>query len=545
MKKRVKGLSRATALGLCVVLLAGCGKSTTNGADTALPDPVTEARAEEPGWKDDTDPITIDWYINYSWYSSLWDEGLYSQYIEEKTGVKVNFIVPAGNEEEKLNTMIAGDTLPDIITLYAQDPAINQLVEAGKLYSVNDLADAYDPYFYEVTSAETLAWFAMEDGKTYGYPNSSISPSEYDEIDLIGYQTFNVKQDYYEAIGSPDMSTPEGFLSALQAAKDQFGTVNGQPLIPIGLHEFTDVGNLSLDSFLLNYLGVPYEIDGQLYDRREDSNYLEWLKTFRKANEMGLLSDDVFIDTRLQLEEKVAQKRYFSLLYQNCDFTTGQQLLYQEDPNSAYIAIQGPNSGNDPTIAGPSISGWTLTCVTKNAKNVERCIEFMTYLMSAEGTSDITFGEVGVSCQVDENGTPSLTEEYQKLYDDNKEEYDKLTGSDPLWMLYDQVLYEAWKPAVPVHLQQMYYWSKPYMVSHSVYENLNPGTNTDEGEALAEINLLWGQTLPSLIRAASDEEFDRIFADYISQRDTLGWDKLLAYQQARFEENKVKLGLTE
>ena len=45
MKKRVKGLSRATALGLCMVLLAGCGKSTTNGADTALPDPVTEAKA--------------------------------------------------------------------------------------------------------------------------------------------------------------------------------------------------------------------------------------------------------------------------------------------------------------------------------------------------------------------------------------------------------------------------------------------------------------------------------------------------------------------
>ena len=52
--------------------------------------------------------------------------------------------------------------------------------------------------------------------------------------------TFLVRKDMYEALGKPDMTTPEGFLGALRAAKAKFGTVNGQPLIPVGFQEFTD-----------------------------------------------------------------------------------------------------------------------------------------------------------------------------------------------------------------------------------------------------------------------------------------------------------------
>ena len=56
-------------------------------------------------------------------------------------------------------------------------------------------------------------------------------------------QTFLVRKDMYEAIGKPDMRTPEGFLKALKMAKEKYPSVNGQPLIPLGLNEFTNAGN--------------------------------------------------------------------------------------------------------------------------------------------------------------------------------------------------------------------------------------------------------------------------------------------------------------
>lgn len=539
-------MKKLVALALCAVmtasLLTGCGQKNAGKGELAAP--KTEAKAGEPGWKADTDPITLDWYINYSWYTSMWDTGEFSQYIEEKTGVKANFIIPSGNETEKINTMIAGDTLPDIITLEAGSPALQEMVKAGLLYPLNDLADKYDPYFYEVTSEQTMNWFAQEDGKTYGYPNASISPEQYDEVSMSMYQSFNVKKDYYEAIGSPDMSTPEGFLNALKAAQDMYGDeIDG--FIPIALHNFSDTGNYSLDNFLLDYLGVPKQIDGKLYDRREDANYQQWLKTFRKANEMGLIAANVFTDDRQQVEEEIAQKRVFSLLFQNCDFMPEQQMLWDENPDSAYIAIQGPNSGNPPALEGPSISGWTVTCVTKNCKDPERAIEFMSYLLSEEGTRDSFYGEVGKSCEIDADGTPHLTPEYQELYLNDFDGFTERTGQDPLWMLRDPVLEKNWLADQPEYLKQMYDWGLPYVVSGSQYSQIDPEAGSDEAEIKQDIDLLWGSTLPKLITAASDEEFETILQGYFTQRDSLGWDKLLAYNQKKYEENCKKLGIAE
>jgi putative aldouronate transport system substrate-binding protein len=526
-----RGISMVLVALLLVSLLAGFAVAEAPAATAVA----------EPGWKLDTTPITINWYVNYSWYVSTWDTALYSQYMERKTGVKINFIVPAGNESEKLNTMIAGNTLPDMITLETTDPAYKQMVAAGLLYSVNDLADQYDPYFYDVTESQTLNWFASDDGKTYGYPNASITPSMFDKINTVNYQTFQVKKDYWEALGEPKMDTPENFLAALQAAKEMYATVDGQPLIPIGFHDFTETGNLSFDDYLLNYLGVPMELGGKLYDRREDAGYLTWLKTFRKAYELGLLSDDIFIDQRQQVEEKIAQNRYFALLFQNCDFVAEQQVLYEKDPESIFYAIQGPSAGNAPVMPGQSINGWTMTCVTKNAKDPARCIRFMSYWISPEGTRDCTFGEEGVTLQLDADGNPSLTPEYQQMYEQNATQYYEVTGADPLWMLANPLMANLWAPKPAPYLTQMYDWADPYIVSFAQYENIDPPTDSDEAQINADVKLLWGATLPALLRAASEEEFDATFQNYVTQRDALGYAQLLAYRQERLESNKAKL----
>lgn len=536
-----KGVALALCAAMTMSMLAGCGNAAKTG-EGELPAAKTEAKAGEPGWKDDTDPITLDWYVNYSWYTGMWDTGEFSQYMEKKTGVKVNFIVPSGSESEKLNTMIAGDTLPDIITLEAGDPAVAEMVQAGLLYPLNDLADKYDPYFYDVTSEQTMNWFAQEDGKTYGYPNASISPDQYDEVQMAIYQSFNVKNDYYEAIGSPDMSTPDGFLNALAAAQEMYGEqIDG--FIPIALHDFSDTGNYSLDSYLLDYLGVPKTIDGKLYDRREDAGYQEWLKTFRKANEMGLIASNVFTDARQQVEEEIAQKRIFALLYQNCDFMPEQQMLWDEDPSTAYVAIQGPSSGKAPALEGPSISGWTVTCVTKNCKDPERAIEFMSYLLSEEGSRDSYYGEVGVSCELDADGTPHFIGDYLDLFFNDYDTFNERTGQDPLWMLRDPVLEKNWQAEQPDYLVQMYEWGLPYVVNGSQYSQIDPLSGSEEAEIKQDIDLLWGSTLPKLITASSDEEFDALLSDFFAQRDAKGWDKLLAYQQGKYEENCEKLGI--
>ena len=70
---------------------------------------------------------------------------------------------------------------------------------------------------------------------------------------------------------------------------------------------------------------------GNAYDRYTDESFLTWLKTYRKSREEGYLKDDIFLDNRTQMEEKIANGRYFCMLYQRTDMADQQKILYREE----------------------------------------------------------------------------------------------------------------------------------------------------------------------------------------------------------------------
>lgn len=525
--------------------------SSTNPQPTKAADAAQQsaapaaANADEPGWKSDTKPITFDWYLNFSWFPNKWGVDATSQYITKKTGVNVNFIVPAGNENEKLNTMIASGKLPDFITLGWYEDAVKKMIEGNMVLPLGDLAKQYDPYFFKVADPAKTSWYTQKDGKFYGYPNASSSSQDYKKYgeNFVSNQTFMVRKDMYEALGKPDMRTQEGFLNALKAAKEKFPDVNGQPLIPLGLHEFTETGDYSLEGYLQNYLAVPYEKDGKLYDRSTDPEYVSWLKTFRKANETGLLAKDIFIDKRPQMEEKIAQGRYFAMLYQRSDMAKQNISLYQKDPNTAYIAVDGPaNSKKDaPTLAGPGISGWTVTLISKDVKDKARAIKFLSYLISEEGNKDLFLGEKGVSYDTID-GKDQFKPEVVDLLNKDRAAFDKKYGSSyTFWMLMDTNMNLKWAPPSVEPAKQPEDWTKGKTKSFSQYDNITPTGTSEEGIANSKIAQTWGKTLPKLLLAKSDAEFDQLFDKYQKDRKAAGLDKVQTYQQKEFESNIKKI----
>ncbi|OON96418.1 MAG: ABC transporter substrate-binding protein [Epulopiscium sp. Nele67-Bin005] len=525
------------------VFAVGCGSSNTT---KELAAPSTEVSKDIPGWTVNNDPTDLSWYVNFSWFTTPWGNDIVSQKITEETGVNVNFIIPAGNEAEKLNTMIASDTLPDLLTLGWWEGQIPEMIDAGMIYALDELAELYDPYFFEVADEARLGWYTSQDGHVYQYPNSSYSPEDYEKYDNIASnQTFLVRKDMYEALGSPDMSTPEGFIDTLRKAKEMFPTVNNQPLIPLGLHEFNDAGNVSLDLFLQNFLAIPFEDeDGNLYDRMTDPEYVAWLKMFREATAEGLLANDVFIDARSQMEEKQAQGRYFAMLYQRTDMATQQQILFNNDPDSIYVAIDGPknSSGDDHTLPGVGIQGWTVTLISKNCDDPERAIQFMSYFMSEHGQRMIKVGVEGEMYEM-VNGQPVLHKEVQELLDSDRAAYDRKYGAeDTFWMMQDLPMQQQWTEASKEPFLQLEEWAAQYTIFNSQYDGLNPALGSAEEVIALKVSTLWGNTLPALLLAKDEAEFDAIFEKYVNDRDALGYDKLLAVQQELLEENKEKLG---
>jgi putative aldouronate transport system substrate-binding protein len=511
---------------------------------------VAASDANTPGWKQSaSNKVQFDWYINFSWFSRQWGQSKVSKYITEKTGVDIRFIVPAGNEAERLNAMIAGDSLPDLITLGWYEGQVNMMIDAGMVEPLNKLAEQYDPYFFKVANAERLGWYTQADGNVYGYPNTSYTPSDYEKYrdSLTGYETFLVRKDLYEALGSPDMSQPEGFLAALRAAKAKFPTIDGQPIIPFAMTNFTDTGNNSLQGYLQHFLGLMPETNG-LYDDpnfgTDNPEYKRWLKTFRQAASEGLIPMDVFVDGRSQIEEKAAQGRYFALLYQAWDMQAPESNLYANDPNSIYIAIRGPASTTnaDPVIPGGSIAGWTLTMISKNCKDKARAIQFLSYLISEEGQLDIYFG-IPDETYTWVDGKPTFTPEVRELNFSDKNKQEVEIGVDATyWMLMDSPWYEQYREGYSASIEQPVLWTNKYVTSFAAYDNIAMPVGSDEALIADEIQRRWGRDLPRLLLAKSDAEFDTIWSDFQKFKKDAGFEKLQAAQTAKVKANKAKLG---
>jgi putative aldouronate transport system substrate-binding protein len=547
----MKRFSALTALcAVCVFLaLVGCGGAKTASGNAASKAAV--GTADSPGWKlNAATPVTFDWYINFSWFSRQWGQSKVSKYITEKTGVNIRFIVPAGNEAERLNAMIAGDSLPDIITLGYYESQVNMMIEVGMVEPLNKLAEQYDMYFFKVANAERLGWYTQDDGNVYGYPNSSFTPSDYQQFrgSLIGYENFLVRKDLWEQLGSPDMSQPEGFLAALRAAKQQFPSINGQSLIPLGMEGFSDTGNNALQGYLQHFLGLIPETNGNYDDPnlgRDNPEYIRWLKVLRQAASEGLIPMDVFVDGRPQIEEKAAQGRYFAMLYPAWNMQAPLSNLYARDPNSIYIAVKGPANANgaDPIIPGGGIAGWTLTMISKNCKDKARAIQFLSYLVSEEGQLDIFFGVPDETYNMI-NGKPTYTAEIQELNFTDKNKQEVEIGLDATyWMLMDVAWYEQYRPGYPDSISQPVLWTQPYVTSFAIYDSLDIPAGTDEALISDEIQRRWGRDLPRLILAKSEDEFDQRWADFLQFKTDRGYAKLQAKKTELMNVNKKKLGL--
>jgi ABC-type sugar transport system, periplasmic component len=567
-RKPIAGLLILLIVAMLASSFAGCGGTSNNdgqssgtttgtiASQTSGGTETTAAPADEPGWKKDTSPITFDWYVNFSWQlpGDVWSNTLVGKYVAEKTGIKLNIIAPAGNENEKFNTLIASNSLPDLITADCADPLMKKIMDSGLVYSLNELADQYDPYFYKVIDNGVFSWNKMADGKTYGYPNWAYGPDSVKKYQgqIEGTTTFEVRKDIYEAIGKPDMRTPEGFLNALKAAKEKYPKVNGQPLIPLGFHEFIENGCVSLwyganlESLLPSYLNVSRDKDGKYNDRLTDPEMQKWLKTIRKANEMGLISKEVFVDKDTQIREKVSQGRYFAMMYRRSDMLDENTTLAKKYPGSEYIAIDPPaNTNMDKSevkmVGGPV--GWCLNSISKKCKNPERAIKFFTYLISEEGQRDVYLGKQGETWDVIDGKEQFKPDMYTLLTTDKKKFDNTIGGQYGAFQLLNILIVKKWEPALAEPNKQLFDWTLDKAVCIPQFDDMYTLPSTDEGIIDKKICDKWGIALPKLILAKSDAEFDNIFNQFLSDRQAAGYDKLNAYWQKRYQENKVKLGI--
>lgn len=539
--KRTRTAAVAAALTAAAMLLAACGGGGGSREQTAsdlegryTPDPST------PAWQLDTkeEMTELTWYVNADWWNTEFGSDIVTKKIKEDLNVDITFLT---GDDTRLNTMFAGGDVADMVTIFDMNSQV-ALRAPTWARSLDELAEMYDPYWNQVAAEETMNWFRLDDGQTYGYPNYSNTYQAYEEGWIPGNTAFLIRQDVYEALGEPSFATPEEFRANMQRIKDEF-----PELIPFGFNPM-GAGVGSLGNIFQDFLGVPIETpDGAFYNRNLDPAYLTWISTLREVHSDGNISDDSFADDQTTWEEKLQTGRYATVLGGGlAQMGSFLQSWYTVHPDAPYIAIDGPQNpeGNAPALSQAGISGWMINYVSQTATDPAKCMQLFTYLQSELGGILTTYGIEGETFQYTDDGKIELLPSVQAMKDDNPQQFKTeyrlgefiLFGNDR-WLSLGA---ESMRTPALIQPQD---WGTPLLEPQFVLENTNPPQGTQAARNLSGIDTQWATTLVSMIRSGSQEQMDSALASYEQFLNNNGWAEIEDIRTERMAANRQTLGL--
>ncbi len=533
---------------LCVasllLFLGACGNKDKNDAaqetEVDLSDRY-ELDPSKPAWQlDKKEEMTeLTWYVNADWWDTDWGNDTVTKQMEKDLNIKIKFIK---GDDTNLNTMFAGSDMADIVTVFDGTSKVAKNA-ANWAYALDDLAEKYDPYWNEVAASQTLDWFRLADGKTYGYPDYSNTSQDYEDNLIPANSAFLVRSDVYEAIGKPNMGTQEEFVAAMNEIKEKF-----PDLVPFGFRPFEENGTGSLGEELQDFIGVPLETeDGNFYDRNLDEDYLAWLNTIREVYNDGNISDDGFADDATAFEEKVKSGQYATIQASGTAQMGGMlQAWLSANPDAQYIAIDGPQStkGNEPILNQTGISGWMINYISKSCKDPAKAMQIFTYLQSEYGGILTSYGIEGETFEYDADHKIKLLPEVDEIRNNEPERYQKeYRLSEFIFFGHDKYLTYASLDTQPKALEQPKNWGEGKLYPHFILENTEPDPGSAEARNASNIKAEWSKTLINLVRSKSEDEFDQNLDNYKQFLDENGWDDIKAVKDEKMQANKEKLGL--
>lgn len=574
MRKLKRVLSCMVCSAMVAGMLGGCGggqstvKETTAGtaaADTTEAEPQTQApeaaasnfqsemdwerigwQADPEGleWKEDTSPIELGYYANFSWFSLDWNDAT-AERVTAKTGVDLNFMKPVVDDGQKLNMMIAGNQLPDILTLDKNDAALKKMAEAGMLWSLDELIDQYAPKMREILPKEILSNYQMADGKTYQFTTWiqgeawQKAAREYDQIVGTNQPIITVRKDYYDEIGRPEIRNMTEFIAVVKQMKEKH---------PDKIGFYPADGSMSADEFgksaKLSHYGIQMglstdfsEKDGGIQWVVRDDKFKEPMKYLNEMYLEGILTKDPFIDTKDVGKAKIEQGDVISY----CWTISDGEKVPGDNPDTTY-EILPPFETYGQIRTG---AGWLATVIPKTCKDPERAIRFLEYLASVEGHSDVSWGIEGDTYQdavagaqwhmID--GKPVLLEEYVKDKNADWGGVASRNGLGEYWIACNELLWNLpWWNDQDERMNKFNEQFGKYVEFRPELDIQDPSPESEEGIIRQKAFSLLQQYSVKMIFT---EDFESVYQEFIQKIDELGMNKVEAYWTEEYK-NKTK-----
>jgi putative aldouronate transport system substrate-binding protein len=397
---------------LCIFFVA-CSKQASES-------PVSEAAVDV---SDGIYPIKTDVILTY-WkelngtvsphFTSLNDTE-FAKYIQEETGIKVNFISPAvGGGRDAFNLLVASGNMPDIIEYgwnrlpgYPGGPTMalkNKVIVP--LDNLLDYAPDVKRLFDENPNYDKMV--KTDDGTYYIFPVMKL-----DDYLNTTYGLF-VRNDWLDELNMQVPVTIDDWYNVLLAFKNKKGAVH-----TFTFHRNTNIGSV-FNPFANGMFTGAYGFtkgwflkDGKTAYGAYEMAYRDWLKTMSKWYDEGLIDTNFATNDGATVDSNILNG-----LAGACALQIGGGLgrylpeLRAQDPKASMIAAPYPvlKAGETPqfnSMLNPFDGGGA--CITTSSKNQEIAARFLNYGYTETGRKTWNYGREGISYTIN-NGVVNLTE---------------------------------------------------------------------------------------------------------------------------------------
>lgn len=553
MRVRKKTLTSTMAALLAgAMMLAGCSGGT-GGKTTGGTEPSKEADTSktESKYVVGENPLEFSLYGHYDWYTMpQWGGDEASKYIKEDMKVNVTPVHSGGNAAQKFNTMIASNSLPDVVWL-ERGPDVEKLRQAGMLVAFDDYLDKY-PNLKEWLGEAGINMLRSEDGKLYQFPNWYTNQPN-------GNAGYVVNKKIYTELGSPKLETTDDLYKYLVMVKEKYPNVvpfepylakDGQGLDVL----YTAFAENALSRWI-SIRGVP---DGdKLSSIFTDSVFRESMQYSSKLFREKLISQDAMTQTADQVKEKLNTGRV--AVYAASSPTeyamNGHALLTEKDPDAGYFMIWPIHKeGLDKNKIFPGTYtqlGWNVSVITKAAKDPEAVFAFLDWYTGPEGQRVQMWGPEGENGYWNGLEADGLTPKFTDKYTTDAEGLAKLQAitTNIMWngntVYIDQAKakYESTLPEEERNWSTRWQYEITWKTQGNATEfiNLDPMPDSEEGIIRQRIEDIFLESRAKALYAKDDAEVIAILDKAEADAQAAGYAKLLEFKTQKWQGNLKKM----
>ena len=533
------------------------------------------------------DPLVIDIYDAAANYHGI-QTGWFAKVVKDRFNIELNIIAPQVAGNSVYSTRAEEGNLGDIVVVDKKD--FSDLLKAGLVREITDkLVECENIMQFKTQIDVYNKGLTGEEGKYYGIPTEMTDTAPDTLTDDVIYSSPMLRWDLYNAIGAPKIETLDDLLATLEKIHEYHPTNDdGDPAYPFSLWpDWDNNDNMSGPANvvqLTTWYGEklkgsamlkPDNTFSKLYER--ENAYYKITKFLNKANQLGLVDPDSGTQNWDNACAKMSSGRVDMFWYSwQVGFwnsldrqQAGTAFRFIPVGDMTYYADADRYYGSDRMFGvGSKVEG----------EKYDRIMAFLDWYASPEGATIQHTGLKDFNYSVNEDGTFTVMNDNALMdnlpvpeeyggggYDDGYNDINQWIVSslciNPLTgERYAQKFWKSYKEQTMTQMKKE--WSEMFDAADDVdwmkkngklfatpSVDFAPAADNNDIAALrADVNkCLCEYTWNLIMTCATDEEFEAMWDEMVTQLDGFGYKELYEYDcgmwQPEIDAKKAAAGI--